>query len=344
MLKSWEPPRFQPYDFDHFSANLRSAISALGCPPDLCVAGVPLPELYAELEDLTHISEPLSPALLAWRQERALKPHLSTYSSLTVCLGPDDWRTPAIRLLQALLLYFSPYANYPSASEKYYYSRIYPLQRLITIVAAPELMPFRIAEQAIHTPLQTTLGDLASLMRSIAEEQPRLAVSGIPDYYGNIITALSKLSPDESSRLIDISDANHPTRAPASGSIPAPLLTPHARDFLKHLSLLSPGQLDLQCFAQNSLTAIELAPKSERSKKHWVELRCTLEQLSAVAANFALLPNDYSNWWHQNTANLYRSIVAIEQDRYGRLIRPEIASLCLRSTLNRPGIRGGPNS
>lgn len=339
VLKSWEPPRFQPYDFDHFSANLRSAISALGCPPDLCVAGVPLPELYAELEDLTHISEPLSPALLAWRQERDLKSHLSTYSSFTVCVGPDDWRTPAIRLLQALLLYFSTNTGAATVTEDDYFYWTYPLQSLIRTIATPDgLMEFCIAEQAIHTPLQTTLGGLASLMRSIAEEQPRRAGSGITDYYGQTIKALSKLSPAESSRFIDISDADHHIRAPASGSIPAPLLTPHARDLLKQLGDLSPGQLDLQCFAQNSLAAIELAPQSERSKKHWVELRGTLKQMSAAAPNFALLSNDYSHWWHQNTPHLYRSIVAIEQVGRRRLIRPEIASLCLRSTLlNPPG-------
>ncbi len=338
MLRDWQPP-WHPYDFDRFCEGFRAAIEALGSPSDLSLAGAPLPSFLADLDGQAALSEPHSPALQAWRGQS----DLTLYRAFATRL--DDWRAPALRTLQAALLYFTcrPHEGPLSAA----FGTSTSLRWLIEEIARPAAyLPFSLAEHFARTPSRTSLAEWAAQTRSIVAAQPPGGRSLDRDCFLVVAATIEDLPKHERGRLIDIGRAEGSGASPAaeagtSGS-PTPWVTLRARlpnsaeALLMSCGIGAPGRLDLALFTNHAREVIALAPAKEKLSAHWVSLNTTLQELERVAADLPLLADDYTHWWCAKGPVPYRSILAMRRVRDGGLRYPIVAGLCLRAALLQP--------
>jgi len=281
------------------------------------------------------LTEPVSPALLSWRLDRDLK----FYNAFA--RGLDDWRAPALQLLQAALLYFS--ARPDPGGLRGLLGTDGSLMWLIAVLTTRgAAFQFRLEELFARTPASTTLGEWAALIRSITTQSPHAKPSTEINCFTVVAEAIEELTEQEQSRPINTGQVDSFPASKHSVSEaslhPPTRLSASAEALLTASGISAPGRLDLSHFAANALDAIELAPAREKLSAHWATLRTALHDLGKAPPDLPLLVDDYTHWWRAEAPVLYRSVLAGERDSEGRLHQPIVASLCLRAALIHPPV------
>jgi len=338
ILETSGPP-LHPFDFDRFCANLQSAIEALGTPSELELAGLPLPALHSELQGLSHLTEPLSPALLSQRTEN----HLGFYAAFSRNLS--DWRTNGLRILQAALLYFS--CRPDDGKHTGILSLHASLEALIdkTVETENEIR-FEFAEFIGRCPRRIELGNWAELVRRISDSQPQVHRSSYVDLFRQVAAAIDDLPEAERCRTINVADPrNLDDRHPAETlgaerrtkrDAKAPRLQADAQELLTACGVHSVGRLDLALFASRATAVLVDASEVEKESAHWARLQDAILQIEKVIPHLPPLSEDYQSWWCRESPVLYRSVLALRQVD-GDLMQPSaMASLCLRAALVSP--------
>ncbi len=300
LLKDWSAPYFNPYCLDAVCDEAHRAFSALGSPGNLTFKGVQFAKLLAELRTFQHLTEPHSPALLAWQSTT----HLGAYTAFAATV--TDWRINGVRLLRAAMLYF-------------WWSKSIPLfGGLKADVILDELIGkstasnaesrFEISEVLALSPSHTTFLEWANLLEEIVAHQPNGGVSF--SFFGELAKAIRgmpkavqlrqiklDLSPNATHRSIDVAQSDP---QPQGWEALQPQLRDTTKTLLRAFGVIRPARLDLEPFTANARHALSQAPQSEHDSANWVALDDALQQLATVRRDLPLLSDDYRNWWNNH--------------------------------------------